>query len=318
MEILEEFAVSNDALYELAVTDDALYDNFQNNFAVNDTLYSDQSEFDIVRNVENRNMINCEDVENSDMINCEGAKYENMMIYDWYQLINEGAQGYTMKEVKKYRGKQEFRICCYRVERSNGTIWRRILVYMADKPFMSRKNNSHKVIYVTKLINKHKNHSLNRAHYDFRESLEFTVDMIKEVEFFVTKMKYSSQQIYKALEENYSVKIYIPVLYWVIQQFRSKSYDQTNDASHLYEELLKKKEIDSRWYVEQIKKVTSEAIPHIIFTDANPALIAAIQEEFPLTNTLHCMFHIAYNIPQNLKSSLRDCYDEFIKDFFDI
>ncbi|CAG8551943.1 34252_t:CDS:2 [Racocetra persica] len=63
------------------------------------------------------------------------------------------------------------------------------------------------------------------------ESLEFMVDMIKDVEFFVTKMNCSPQQIHKALEEKYSVKIFMPVLYRVIQRFRSKPYDQTNDAS---------------------------------------------------------------------------------------
>ncbi|CAG8844107.1 13631_t:CDS:2, partial [Gigaspora margarita] len=112
------------------------------------------------------------------------------------------------------------------------------------------KNNSHKVVYVTKLVDEHKNHTLDRAHYDFQESLEFTVDMIKDVEFFVTKMKYSSQQIHKALEEKHSVKIYMPILHRVIRRFRSKPHDQMNNTSHLYEELLKKKEIDPRWYVE--------------------------------------------------------------------
>ncbi|CAG8855885.1 1745_t:CDS:1, partial [Gigaspora margarita] len=72
------------------------------------------------------------------------------------------------------------------------------------------------------------------------------------------------------------------------------------------------------WILQQIKKATSEAIPYIIFTDADPALLAAIREEFPITNALHCMFHIAQNIPLNLKNNLRDRYDEFIKDFFDL
>ncbi|CAG8765999.1 10705_t:CDS:2, partial [Racocetra fulgida] len=61
----------------------------------------------------------------------------------------------------------------------------------------------------------------------------------------------------------------------------------------------------------------SEAVPHIMFTDADPVLIAAIRDEFPTVNALHCMFHIAQNIPLNLKNSLKDRYNEFIKDFFE-
>ncbi|CAG8833136.1 28393_t:CDS:1, partial [Gigaspora margarita] len=59
------------------------------------------------------------------------------------------------------------------------------------KSLCPEKNNSHKVIYVTKLIDEYKNHTLNHAHYDFQKSLKFTVDMIKNVEFFVTKMNCS-------------------------------------------------------------------------------------------------------------------------------
>ncbi|CAG8854201.1 17462_t:CDS:1, partial [Gigaspora margarita] len=186
---------------------------------------------------------------------------ENKIFLDW---------DYAMMEVEKYGSKQGFKIRCYRVERSNNIIRRRTLVCehfgqpeatkSKDKKKETtskrvgciwqinlscpEKNNPHKVVYVTKLIDEHKNHTLNRAHYDFQESLEFTVDMIKDVEFFVTKMNCSPQQIRKALEEKHSVKIYMPVLHRVIRRFRSKPHDQTNDASRLYEELLKKKEID--------------------------------------------------------------------------
>ncbi|CAG8450494.1 20158_t:CDS:2 [Gigaspora rosea] len=152
---------------------------------------------------------------------------------------------------------------------------------------------------------------------------------------------------------------------------RQEVLASSNDASFLYEELLKKKETNPQWYVkvywdphskclrqlfyispdqierwlkfgnvilndntaatnhyemalslflilQQIKKATFDATPHVIFTDANPTLIAAIQDEFPTTHALNCMFHIAQNLPLNLKSTFRDCYDEFIKDFFEV
>ncbi|CAG8762210.1 2328_t:CDS:2, partial [Gigaspora rosea] len=71
------------------------------------------------------------------------------------------------------------------------------------------------------------------------------------------------------------------------------------------------------WILQQIKKATFEATPHVIFTDADPALIATIQDEFSTTHALNCMFHITQNLPLNLKSTLKDRYDEFIKDFFE-
>ncbi|CAG8570500.1 5472_t:CDS:2, partial [Scutellospora calospora] len=70
--------------------------------------------------------------------------------------------------------------------------------------------------------------------------------------------------------------------------------------------------------LQQIKKATFEAAPHVIFTDADPALIAAIRDKFLTTHTLHCIFHIAQNLLLNLKNILRDHYDEFIKDFFEV
>ncbi|CAG8463013.1 12974_t:CDS:2, partial [Racocetra fulgida] len=72
------------------------------------------------------------------------------------------------------------------------------------------------------------------------------------------------------------------------------------------------------WILQQIKQATNSATPQVIFTDADPALLSAIRDEFPTTNSLHCMFHIAQNIPLNLKNHLKDNYDEFIKDFFEV
>ena len=80
--------------------------------------------------------------------------------------------------------------------------------------------------------------------------MAFTTEMTEDVKFFVTKMNCSPQQIRKVLEEKYFAKIYMPVLRQVIQRFRPKLRDQTNDASQLYKELLSKKEVDPRWYVE--------------------------------------------------------------------
>ena len=74
------------------------------------------------------------------------------------------------------------------------------------------KDNPHKLVYVAKLINEHKNHDLDQARYNFQENITFTMEMTEDVKFFVTKMNCSPQQIRKALEEKYFVKAYMPVL----------------------------------------------------------------------------------------------------------
>ncbi|CAG8822999.1 16636_t:CDS:1, partial [Racocetra persica] len=107
------------------------------------------------------------------------------------------------------------------------------------------KENPNKVVYISKLINEHQNHELDQARYNFQENVAFTKEMIEDVKFFVTKMNCNPQQIRKALEEKYYVKVYMPVLRQVIQRFRPKSHNQANDASKLYEKLLNKKDADS-------------------------------------------------------------------------
>ncbi|CAG8779498.1 25490_t:CDS:2 [Gigaspora margarita] len=55
----------------------------------------------------------------------------------------------------------------------------------------------------------------------WQKNIAFTKEITDDVKFFVTKMNCSLQQIYKALEEKYFVKVYIPILQQVIQRFRS-------------------------------------------------------------------------------------------------
>ncbi|CAG8738658.1 3151_t:CDS:2, partial [Racocetra persica] len=237
MEEFEEFTVSNDALYDFSVTNDTSYENIQ---GVNDILYNKQSQFDVSAvlymndqtEYENNDMINCEGAQH-DMINCEGAQHDMMncegtqhdmmncegvqsdMVDEWCQLINKGTQvceHYGQPESTKSKDTEK-----ETTSKRIGCIWQINLSCL-------EKNNPYKIVYVTKLIDEHKNHSLDRARYQFRENLKFTVNMAKE--------------------------IYMPVLHRIIQRFRPKSHDQTNDASRLYEELLKKKEIDPQWYVE--------------------------------------------------------------------
>ncbi|CAG8798567.1 24586_t:CDS:2 [Cetraspora pellucida] len=75
------------------------------------------------------------------------------------------------------------------------------------------KENPYRLIYVTKIVDKHKNHELNLPYRTFQESFKFSEKMLKNIEFYVKKMNCSLQQICKALEESYpEYTIYMPVL----------------------------------------------------------------------------------------------------------
>ncbi|CAG8772087.1 4171_t:CDS:2, partial [Gigaspora margarita] len=165
---------------------------------------------------------------------------EGMSFHDW---------NYAMEEIEKYKKRHGFRMRCYHIKKfKNGDIRRRTIVcehYRQPEVTKSKdpkkeatskhvgciwqinlscseRKNPYKIIYITKLVNKHKNHNLDKALYNFRENME----------------------------GKYFTKVYMPVLQRVIQQFRPKLCDQTNDASRLYKELLKKKDDDPQWYIQ--------------------------------------------------------------------
>ncbi|CAG8809532.1 10293_t:CDS:2, partial [Cetraspora pellucida] len=65
--------------------------------------------------------------------------------------------------------------------------------------------------------------------------------------------------------------------------------------------LMSNETIDTHvWILEHIKKAIRKA-PIIIFTDRDLALDTAIPIVFPETYSAHCIFHIAQNLPKNLK-----------------
>ena len=55
---------------------------------------------------------------------------------------------------------------------------------------------------------------------------------------------------------------------------------------------------------------------HIIITDANSAMIEAIQLELPNTYHIHCIFYIQQNLPCKLKDILGKDYNQFICNFY--
>lgn len=71
-----------------------------------------------------------------------------------------------------------------------------------------------------------------------------------------------------------------------------------------------------RWILHQTKQATGNCVPAVIMTDADPALDLAIAEEYEESYAMHCIFHIAQNLPRNLETRLGEQYREFVKDFY--
>ena len=72
---------------------------------------------------------------------------------------------------------------------------------------------------------------------------------------------------------------------------------------------------------EWIFRCTLEAIggvqPKVIFTDSDPAVIAAIQVIYPQAYHLLCIYHIVENVKRKAKSKLRgNSVTKFVDDFY--
>ena len=70
-----------------------------------------------------------------------------------------------------------------------------------------------------------------------------------------------------------------------------------------------------QWILQCALKAT-EKQPIVLFTDADPALNAAIPLQFPNSYHAHCIYHIGQNLPKNLKAKLGNQYTDFIKNFY--
>ena len=63
----------------------------------------------------------------------------------------------------------------------------------------------------------------------------------------------------------------------------------------------------------KIHYTTDGLAPHVLFTDADPAMIAAIYETLPMTKHNYCIWHIRKNLEKNLKGKLHSKYADFVK-----
>ncbi|CAG8813322.1 20460_t:CDS:2, partial [Gigaspora margarita] len=96
-----------------------------------------------------------------------------MIFHDW---------DHAMNEIQKYEKRQGFKTQYYRIKKlKNRDVWRLNLL-------CPEKDNPHKLVYVAKLVNEHRNYDLDQAHYNFQENMAFTTEMTKNIKFFVTKI----------------------------------------------------------------------------------------------------------------------------------
>ncbi|CAG8774637.1 19440_t:CDS:2, partial [Racocetra persica] len=73
------------------------------------------------------------------------------------------------------------------------------------------KENSHKYVYIIKIIDKHENYELNLSYLSFQESLDFPKNILKDIEFYIKKMDCSPQQIRVAKKKEENLCWYVAV-----------------------------------------------------------------------------------------------------------
>ncbi len=111
------------------------------------------------------------------------------------------------------------------------------------------KDNDNKYVFVTTISNEHC-HELNCQLVDYENGAKMTENMLKDIKFLTKKVHLSITQQRLYLEEKYPDQtIRSDVLRREIQKHRPLAKDLNNDASKLYEHLIKLKENDIRWQI---------------------------------------------------------------------
>ena len=64
------------------------------------------------------------------------------------------------------------------------------------------------------------------------------------------------------------------------------------------------------WVLQELKN-SCEVIPAVLYSDADPALISAVKNNYEGTRHLHCIFHIDLNLRKKLKGKLHDQFEDF-------
>jgi MULE transposase domain/FAR1 DNA-binding domain len=74
---------------------------------------------------------------------------------------------------------------------------------------------------------------------------------------------------------------------------------------------------DFNWIFQCILQASNNLPPKVLFTDSDPAIIAAVQIVYPQTRHLLCIYHLLENVKKKAKAKLRgDMAKSFITDFY--
>lgn len=71
------------------------------------------------------------------------------------------------------------------------------------------------------------------------------------------------------------------------------------------------------WVLQQLKKVSNDVYPRVIYTDCDLTMVNAISFVFPTSKHNLCIFHIDLNLKKNMKPKLGlQKFNEFWAEFF--
>ena len=74
---------------------------------------------------------------------------------------------------------------------------------------------------------------------------------------------------------------------------------------------------DFNWIFQCILQASNNLLPKVLFTDSDPAIIAAVQVVYSQTRYLLCIYHLLENVKKKAKSKLRgDMVKSFVTDFY--
>jgi hypothetical protein len=108
------------------------------------------------------------------------------------------------------------------------------------------KNNINQYVYITTIVNEYC-YELNHQLIRYKNEIALTDEIIKDIKFLTIQVQLiiTQQRIY--FEKKYpEQKIQFNILHYEIQKYRPLAKDLSNDASKLYEHLIKLKESDTQ------------------------------------------------------------------------
>ncbi|CAB5090826.1 unnamed protein product [Rhizophagus irregularis] len=212
---------------------------------------------------------------------------------------------------------------------------------------------SHSYIKVTKFVNNHNHQLLADTELFSTEFRSLSDDIKQDINYYVECGVCDFPIIRALLEPKYQNQFMLSQnLSNYIQKVKRDKADTYNDSARLLENLLAQQQEDPLmlvipridpitlrltdcnnkirllaqafvqdetecsyvWLIQCLKKTS--IIPHVIITDADPVMLKATKQELPNTFHIHCIFHIAQNLPKRLKAVLGRDYFNFVNDFY--